>query len=52
MRDKIDFNSLTYNYKGQTASINFGKLRGPMYIYGHMKNGDISLQQVEKQQKD
>ena len=23
-----------------------------MYIYGHMKNGDTTLQQVEKQQKD
>ena len=52
MRDKIDFNNLTYNFKGQTASINFGKFGGPMYIYGHMKNGDTTLQQVEKQQKD
>ena len=23
-----------------------------MYTYGHMKNGDRTLQQVEKQQKD
>ena len=46
MRGKIDFNNLTYNCKGQTTSINLGK------IYGHMKNGDTSLQQVEKQQKD
>ena len=52
MREKIDFSNLTYNFKGQTASINFGKFGGPMYIYGHMKNGDTTLQQVEKQQKD
>ena len=52
MRDKIDFSNLTYNFKGQTASINFGKFEGPMYIYGHMKNGDRTLQQVEKRQKD
>ena len=52
MRDKIDFNNLTYNFKGQTISINFGKFGDPMYIYGHMKNGDTTLQQVEKQQKD
>ena len=52
MKDKIDFDNLTYNFKGQTASINFGKFGGPMYIYGHMKNGDTTLQQVEKQQKD
>ena len=52
MTDKIDFNNLTYNFKGQTASINFGKFGGPMHIYGHIKNGDITLQKVEKQQKD
>ena len=52
MRDKIDFNNLTYNFKGQTTSINFGKFGDPVYIYGHMKNGDTTLQQVEKQQKD
>ena len=32
--------------------MNFGKFGGPMYIYGHMKNGDTTLQKVEKQQKD
>ena len=52
MREKIDFSNLTYNFKGQTASINFDKFEGPMYIYGHMKNGDRTLQQVEKRQKD
>ena len=52
MRDKIDFNKLIYNFQGQTGSINFAKFGGPMYIYGHMKNGDTTLQQVEKQQKD
>ena len=52
MRDKIDLSNLTDNFKGQTASINFGKFGGPRYIYGHMKNGDTTLQQVEKQQKD
>ena len=52
LRGKINFSNLTYNFKGQTASINFGKFGGPMYIYGHMKNGDTTLQQVEKQQKD
>ena len=51
MRKKINFNNLTYNFKGQTASINVGNFGGPMYIYGHMKNGDTTLQQVEKQQK-
>ena len=52
MRDKNDFDRLIYNFKGPTSLINFGKFGGPMYIYGHMKNGDTTLQQVEKQQKD
>ena len=52
MSDKIDFDRLIYNFKGPTSSINFGKFGGPVYIYGHMKNGDTTLQQVEKQQKE
>ena len=52
MRKKIDFDKLIYEFKGPTSSINFGKFGGPIYIYGHMRNGDITLQQVEKQQKD
>ena len=52
MSNKIDFNELIYNFKGPTQPISFGKFGGPMYIYGHMKNGDTTLQQVEKQQKD
>ena len=52
MRNKIDFDNLIYNFKGPTSSINFGKFGGPIYVYGHMKNGDITLQQAEKQQND
>ena len=51
MSDKVDFDNLVYNFKDPTSSINFGKFGGPMYIYGHMKNGDTTLQQVEKQKK-
>ena len=52
MRDKIDFDRLIHNFKGSPSSINFAKFGGPMYIYGHIRNGDTTLQQVEKQQKD
>ena len=52
MRNKIDFDNLIYNFKGPTSSKNLGKFGGPVYIYGHMKNGDITLQQAEKQQND
>ena len=38
--------------KGQTHPINFGKFGGSIYIHNHMKNGDTTLPQVEKQQID
>ena len=43
IRDKIDFNNLTYNFKGQTTPIHFGKFGGRMYIYRHMKNDNTTL---------
>ena len=52
MSDKIGFDCLIYNFKNPTSSINFGKFGVPMYIYGHIKHGNTTLQQVEKQQKD
>ena len=52
MSNKVDFSNLTYNFKDQTTSINLGKFGGPMYNYSHIKNGDITLQQIEKKQKD
>ena len=37
MSKEISHGDLGYDFKGPTASINFGKYGGPMYIYGHMK---------------
>ena len=42
---------LVYDFKGPNPSINFGKYGGPMCIYGHMKNGEKTFQQVENEQK-
>ena len=49
MRREIDYNNLVYNFKGPTTPIWYG---GPMYTCNQLKNGDTTLQQVEKQQKD
>ena len=49
MSNKIDFDKLIYNFKGSTHPVNFGKFGGPVYIYGHMKKSDITLEQVENQ---
>ena len=48
MSKEISYDGLVYDFKGPTASINFGKYGCPMYIYGHMKNGEKVLQQVEE----
>ena len=54
MSDKIDFNNIIYGFKGPNSSINFGRFKGPMYLYNHnhVKNSDTALQHVEKQQRD
>ena len=48
---EISHVDLVYDFKGPVASMNLGKYGGPMYIYGHMKNGEKRLQQVEEEQK-
>ena len=52
MSREINYNNLVYNLNGPTSSINFTKFGGPMYTYNQLKNGDTTLQEVEKQQKD
>ena len=51
MSEAIDHNDLVYDFKGPTASTDFAKHAGALYIYGHMKNGKAKLQQVEKEQR-
>ena len=51
MRKEISRDDLFYDFKGSTDSINFCKYGGPVYVYGHMKNGEKTLQQVVKEQK-
>ena len=40
MSKESSHGDLVYDFKGPTPPINFGKYGGPMYIYGHMKNGE------------
>ena len=49
---EINFNNLTYHFKGSnTAPINFIDFRGPMHIYNEIKNGNISIEKIEEDQK-
>ena len=52
MGKEIDYNNLVYNFNGPTHPINFSIFDGPIYTNDQLKNGNISLQQVENQQKD
>ena len=49
MSRKVDYSNLTYVFKGLTYPISFAKYGGPMYAYNQLKNGEKTLQQVEKQ---
>ena len=51
MSKEISHGDLVYDFKGPTASINFGKYGSTTYIYGHMKNDEKTLQKVEEEQK-
>ena len=52
MSREIKYNKLVYDFKGPTSSINFTKFGGPVYTYNQLKNGDKTLQQIEKEQED
>ena len=52
MSSEIDYKNLFYGFKGPTSPTRFSKFAGPMYTYDQLKNGETTLQQVEKQQKD
>ena len=45
-----DFNNLIYFYKGNSVPIKFIGYKGPMHIFKSIHNGDISLEDVEKEQ--
>ena len=45
---QIDFNDLTYIYKGESGPIGFIGFIGPLHIFKSIYNGDIALEDVAK----
>ena len=45
---KVDFNNLTYFFKGNTASIHFIGFKGPLHIFISIYSGSIPLEDAEK----
>ena len=51
--EKIDYNHLVYYFKRKGSSkINFIKFKGPFGLFREIRDGDISLTNVEKEQEN
>ena len=49
--EPINFHDLAYNFKGPNLGpISFIEFKGPNHIFKSIKNGDIALENVEKEQ--
>ena len=49
--EPVDFHDVTYNFKNlRIPSASFSKFKRPMHIFKSIYNGDISLENVEKEQ--
>ena len=47
----VDFIDVDYNFKDlKTPSLSFSKFKGPVHIYKSIYDGDITLEDVEKEQ--
>ena len=50
--EPVDFNNLIYYFKdSQIPSISFSKFKGPLHTFKSIHNGNIPLEDVEKEQK-
>ena len=52
LSEGIDFNNLTYQYKGKSAPKYVICFEGPLTIYNDVKNGRITLRKEEKIQEE
>ena len=51
--EPVDFYEVTYNFKdSRIPSISFSKFKGPLHTFKSIHNGDIALEEVEKEQID
>ena len=49
----VDFNDVTYNFKDLRISpVSFIKFKGPLRIFKSIHNGDIPLEDIEKEQQE
>ena len=49
--EPVNFYDLTYNFKdSKILSIHFSKFKGPLLTFKRIHNGDIPLEDIEKEQ--
>ena len=49
--EPVGFTDVDYNFKHlRIPSVSFSKFKGPMHIFKSIYNGDITLEDVEKEQ--
>ena len=49
---KIDFNNLTYHYKSKNVQKIFLSFKDPLISYKSIKEGNITLEKAEEEQKE
>ena len=51
-KKKVDYKNLVYDFttKG-ISSINFSRFGGPLHVYNQIKKGNITLSQLEEEQR-
>ena len=50
--EQTDFNNLIYYFKGKNISpMNYIGFRGPIHNYNNIKNGNKSIEKIEKDKK-
>ena len=49
---QINFNNLTYHYKAKNVPKNFIGFKGPLSFYRSIKEGYITPEKAEEQQKE
>ena len=52
LSNQIEFNNLTYYYKGKNDPKKFIGFQGPLMFYRSIKEGNITLIKAEEQQKE
>ena len=51
--EPVDFNNLNYNFKDlKIPSVSFSKFKGPLHTFKSIYDGYITLEDVEKEQKE